>query len=545
MTLAAAALDLPPEVVELQQELEALRAEERRRARRELEALWFEEACRWERPGAFASFVKLMWPVVEPAALEWAPYMDVVCHALHRQMLGDPEYRRLLINLPPGAAKSLLGSVMAPAFEWLFRPAERKLFFTADDDLSARDSRRTRIILTSPEYQAVLAEVCKRAGRAPWVMAYDQNEKRNFENSSKGFRQCMTLKTGITGKRGDSLVIDDPIDVKAVILGGPEAANARCEESGRIISQALSTRVNDRRTARLTMIMQRLHPRDPAGVAISKGGWKVVCLPIRYNPDHPQVCPDDPRTVRGELLHPTRDTDEDIAALEVDLGWQAPGQLHMLPVAGQSLAILPEHLTREYHVEPMDIAVQAMEVWATVDANQKGGAGHCDTTIHVWAKLPDGFYLLDRIARPMGIVEFDRTLDGVIEVWAPALATKGGCLIEDAANGTSYLETRAGQHRGVTLRAFRPSRDTPGTDKSKAARGQYVVKAAAAGRIVLPSPTVAPWVLQYRERLLGWPAVGADDMDAASQRIMLWQLEESQPLPPSLLDRFGGSFGLR
>ena len=54
-----------------------------------------------------------------------------------------------------------------------------------------------------------------------------------------------------------------------------------------------------------------------------------------------------------------------------------------------------------------------------------------------------------------------------------------------------------------------------------------MVKAAAAQRIVLPSPTVAPWVLQYRERLLGWPAVGADDMDAASQRIMLWQLEEA------------------
>lgn len=525
MTMTAAALALSPEAAELYRELEVLRAEELRRARRDMEAVWFEHACRWETDGAFASFVKLMWPTVEPAALEWAPYMDVVCHALHRQMLGDRAYRRLLINLPPGAAKSLLGSVMAPAFEWLFRPSERKLFFTADDDLSARDSRRTRIVLTSPEYQALLAEVCKRAGRKPWEMAYDQNEKRNFENTAKGFRQCMTLKTGITGKRGDSLIIDDPIDVKAVILGGPEAANERCEESGRIISQALSTRVNDRRNARLTLIMQRLHPRDPAGVAIARGGWKVMCLPMRYEPDHPQVCPEDPRTVAGEFLHPGRDTEEGIAELETELGWQAPGQLQMRPVAGQSLAILPEHLAREYHADPREIAALALEVWGSVDANQKGGAGRCDTTIHIWAKLPDGFYLLDRIARPMGIVEFDRTLDGMIEAWAPVLAVKGGCMIEDAANGTSYLETRAGQYKGVTLRAFRPSRDTPGADKSKAARGQYVVKAAAAQRIVLPSPTVAPWVLQYRERLLGWPAVGADDMDAASQRIMLWQVE--------------------
>src|SRR5690606_12379673 len=126
-----------------------------------------ELALRWDQPGAFAAFVRYTWDVVEPRRLEWAPYLDVVCDALHRQMLGDVNYRKLLINIPPGYAKSLLVSVFAPSFEWLFNPGRRKLFFSGDDQLSKRDSRRTRILITSALYRELLEELCRREGRTP------------------------------------------------------------------------------------------------------------------------------------------------------------------------------------------------------------------------------------------------------------------------------------------------------------------------------------------------------------------------------------------
>ena len=517
----------PKPVVDPKEELEQLRAELARRARAEVEAVWFELACRYDEAGAFAAFVRLMWSVVEPAALEWAPYMDVVCHALHRQMLGDPAYRNLLICLPPGYAKSLLVSVMAPAYEWIFNPSRRKLFFTADDDLSARDSRRTRNLLKSQVYLRLLAEVCRRTGRKPWAFEADQNEKRNFENSDQGFRQCLTLMGGVTGKRGDDLVVDDPIDVKALILGGPDAVNRRCEEAGSIIDMALETRVNDRRVARKTIVAQRTHPKDPGGRALAEGGWRVLCMPLRYEPKHPQVCPEDPRTVEGEFLHSTRDVEEDVRKLESKLGWQAPGQLQQRPVAAELLLIRPEHLAREYTCQPEEIAKRASQVWLTSDANQKGKATSDDSSIMVVARCTDGDHILDRIARPMGIVEYTRTMDSTIDRWAWVLAAKGGALIEDTANGATYLETSGRYRRGVTMHAFLPTRDTPGTDKSKAARGDYVVKTAAALRLVLPAAHVCPWGPQLRERLLGWPAIGRDDMDALSQLIMRWAREES------------------
>lgn len=507
--------------------LDAVLAERERRAKERLAAILTERALRFDEDGALAAFVQVAWSIVDRRALEWAPYMDVVCHALHRQMLGDPAYQRLLICIPPGAAKSLFTSVFAPAFEWLFNPARQKLFFTSSDSLSKRDSRRTRTLITSPWYRGMLAELARRRGSG-WLggLAYDQNEVRNFVNTEGGARTCMTLKTGVTGQRGDDIAVDDPLDVKAITLGTPEAAAARCAEAASIIDQ-LETRVNDERDARRTITMQRLHPDDPAGRALAEGGWKVICLPLHYDPDHPQVCPEDPRTVPGELLHPTRNTEKGAERLAAKLGWTAAGQLEQRPMSAASLKIQSDWLERDYQCEPEAIAQRAIEVWLSSDPNQKGKASSDDAALKVWARCDDGYYLLDRIARPMGYPEYEREMDGLITRWASWLASKGGVLIEDTANGATYLQVRGPIYLGVTLHDFLPARDTPGTDKSKGARAVYFIRAAAAKAVVLPSSAVAPWVGAYRARVLGWPAIGKDDMDADSQIFMRWALQES------------------
>jgi hypothetical protein len=515
--------------------LEAVRAERRRRLEARQREVWTERALRWQEDGALAAFVKAAWTIVDRKALEWAPYMDVVCHALHRQMLGDPDYRRLLINLPPGFAKSLFTSVFAPAFEWTFNATRQKLFFTANDSLSKRDSRKMRTLVTSRWYRGLLAEARRRRGKG-WdgELAVDQNEVRNYANSEGGARHCLTLKTGVTGQRGDDVSVDDPLDVKAIVLGTPDAAEARCEEAAAIIDQ-LETRVNDLRDARFTITMQRLHPGDPAGRAIAEGGWKVICLPLHYDPEHPQKCPEDPRTVPGELLHPTRYTEAQLVRLVRKLGWTASGQLEQRPVSAATLAIKPEWLARTYECQPEEIARRALEVWLSSDPNQKKGAA-CDAACHVWARCDDGYHVLDRVTRPMAYPEYERVMDDLIARWAPILAAKGGVLIEDTANGATYLQVRGPVYRGVTLHAFLPARDTPGTDKSKAARAAYPIKAASALAIVLPSAGVAPWAPLLRERLLGWPAVGKDDMDAMSQLLMRWSLQEAAA--PSFFDLF-------
>jgi phage terminase large subunit-like protein len=505
-----------------------MRAEKERRRLEGLRERYAERAVRHEVDGAFEAFVRLLWEEIEPDALEWAPFMSTVCHYLHRHVLGDPEYRKLLILLPPGTSKSILVSVMMPAFEWLFDPAYRRLFFTGNDGLSTRDSRRTRRAIKSDTYQQLMQEWCRRNGTKPWVFAADQQEKRNFETTEMGFRQCMTLLTGVTGKRGAGIAVDDPIDIKTVLHGSPEAVDRRCEEANEIIKQAMATRVNDPRVARRLLCMQRLHVNDPAGYALRDGDWKVLCLPLHYDPEHPQVSPDDPRTEPGEILHPTRHTPAVVEEMKAGTGRLAEAQLELRPTPASGGMIKREWFRERYYCEPEDIARTAEEVWISSDAAKKGTALADYNAIQCWARKDGKRYILDRVYAKMSSIDYFQAMDAMIAKWAPFIrVAPGGCLVEDTANGTNYLDAREPAYLGVSLIRFHPSSDTPGPDKSKGARARFYERAAESGACILPAPEVASWISDYIESIVAFP-LGAndDDMDASSQLHMRWTLED-------------------
>jgi predicted phage terminase large subunit-like protein len=86
--------------------------------------------------------------------------------------------------------------------------------------------------------------------------------------------------------------------------------------------------------------MQRLNEEDLSGHWLKKGGFKHVCIPMRYDPDQgsspddprAKPHPKDPRTRKGELLWPEFFTEERVAKLERDLGpYGTAGQLQQRP----------------------------------------------------------------------------------------------------------------------------------------------------------------------------------------------------------------------
>ena len=509
------------EAVRLEAELASRVEEDERR-------LLFELALRFEEDGSFEAFVRLLWHEVETDPLEWAPYMSVVCDYLQRHTLGDPEYRRLLIMLPPGTAKSLFVSVFQPSWQLLIDPTYRRLFFTGNDSLSTRDSRRTRRCIQSETYQQLVEARETQRGGKPWGFARDQNQKDNFETTAGGFRQCLTLRTGSTGQRGAGITVDDPIDIETVLRGAPETVERRCQEANEKIAQTYATRINDPRIAQTLLCMQRLHVHDPAGEAAKKDGWKILCLPLHYDPEHPHASPDDPRMDPGEVLHPTRHTPEVVAEMEEGTGRLASAQLELRPVPSEGGMIRREWLRETYTCEAEDIAATADEVWVSSDAAKKGTAGSDFNAIQVWARRDGRRYLLDRIYKRMNSIDYFRAMDGTIAKWAAFIRnTAGGVLVEDTANGTNYLDAREPAYLGCHLIRFHPSKDTPGTDKSKGARARFYERASQSGAIVLPSPEVAHWVGDYVENIVAFP-LGAhdDDMDASSQLMMRWTLED-------------------
>jgi predicted phage terminase large subunit-like protein len=108
----------------------------------------------------------------------------------------------------------------------------------------------------------------------------------------------------------------------------------------------------DPKSTAIVIIMQRLHENDLAAHAFEKepDDWTILCLPERYEPDHPFVWGGDPRTEDGELLWPDRRGDKESDKLAKALGYRAAGQMQQRPSSREG-DLLKRYWWRFYHPE--------------------------------------------------------------------------------------------------------------------------------------------------------------------------------------------------
>lgn len=152
------------------------------------------EVCRRK----LAEFVKDAWHVIEPGVpLEWNWHIDAICEHLEAVTYG--KIKKLLINVPPGHMKSLLVSVMWPAWEWIDYPHLRAQYGSYDDTLASRDSGKTRDLINSEWYQTTF--------RPQWSIKRDSNAKGYFTNTVQGFRRTFGMNGRITGHRGNRVCL--------------------------------------------------------------------------------------------------------------------------------------------------------------------------------------------------------------------------------------------------------------------------------------------------------------------------------------------------
>lgn len=268
---------------------------------------------------SLAYFVKKAWHVLEPSTpLKWGWAMDAICD--HLQAVSEGKFNRLLINVPPGFSKSLLTSVFWPAWEWgpAGLPEKRFVGTSHSKDLAIRDSTKCRTLIESEFYQK----------RWPVVLKDDQNAKSNFANQAEGFREAAAF-TKMTGKRGDRVILDDPISAYD--------ANSEVEIRNAEIAflETLPSRVNSEESA-IVVIMQRLSERDVAGIILDKQlPYVHLNLPMRFESKRRCVTPIfvDPRKEEGELLFPEFFSETRTSQLEDTLGsFAIAGQLQQRPV---------------------------------------------------------------------------------------------------------------------------------------------------------------------------------------------------------------------
>jgi hypothetical protein len=270
-------------------------------------------------------FIREAWHVPEPSTPfvgNW--HLDAI--AEHLEAVSRGEIQKLIINIPPRFAKSLLTAVFWPMWEWTWAPERRWLFATYAQTLTIRDSVKCRRLIESRWYQ-------ERWG-ALYRLTPDQNTKIKFENTRGGFRLATSTDGMATGEGGDRIVVDDPHNVKKA------QSDAERETAVEWWTQTMSTRGNDPRTVARVIVMQRLHERDLAGqmLADAASGYTHLCLPMRFEPQRRCVTViagrrwEDPRTEPDELLFPERFPDSAVQELEQTLGsYGTAGQLQQRP----------------------------------------------------------------------------------------------------------------------------------------------------------------------------------------------------------------------
>jgi predicted phage terminase large subunit-like protein len=287
-------------------------------------------------------FVKQAWHILHPSTpLVTGWCMEVMCE--HLQAVTEGEITRLLINVPPGTAKSMLTSVFWPAWEWGPRGKPGMQYITAsyDKKLSTRDMVHMRDLVSDPWFQE----------RWPVEWKEDDRGKEKYSNTEKGFRYATSTGAGLTGWRAQRFIIDDPHSVK-LAESDVERAGARFW-----FTETTPTRFTDPQHPIYVVIMQRLHSADISGLIMTslmeKQGWTTLVLPMEaemkyrswtkvYSPygqqrmrrvlDEADPCPyyvpdrkapllylQDPREEEGELLFPERFPKESVEDLKVQL----------------------------------------------------------------------------------------------------------------------------------------------------------------------------------------------------------------------------------
>lgn len=438
----------------------------------------------------FSPFIRKCFATVDPSSAymhNW--HIDAV--AEHLEATRRSDITRLIINMPPRALKSVCVSVAWPA--WLLgqHPAMRVMTASYSQSLSLRHALDTRLIVSSPWFARLFPQ---------FAIAQGQNEKHKFVTTQRGFRFATSVGGTATGEGGDVLIIDDPLN--------PIQAASRIERefANQWFDQTFATRLNDKATGRIVVVMQRLHSEDLTGHLLAKGGWEHLCLPA-IAPTRSVISLGAHRWEReaGAMLHPTREGAVLLERAKRDLGsFGFAAQYQQAPMLADGGMIHASWL-RSYATAPAThLFTRITQSW---DTGIKASAHHDASVCLTFGELNHEHYLLDATIVRAEYPELKRMVLALAERFQPH-----ALLIEDKASGQSLLQDlRRETHLPLIPRL--PKGD-------KITRLAAISPLLESGKLLLP--THAPWLAEVQHELLNFPHAPHDDVVDALTHYFGW-----------------------
>lgn len=464
------------------------------------------------RRHGFYKYCQLAWEHI-PLEKEcvWEPHMRVICDHYQAMVRGEmpdlinPELpeNELVVNVPPGMSKTIITSILLCTWDWgpNERPDKRYIYASYSDELVTRDGWRARQLMLSDWWQDRWGE---RAGGAT-IVDGEKAAKTLFYTTKGGMRLATTMNGQVTGFHAHILVVDDPLKPKDIQAGG-DAAREKLEKCNETWDQTFSSRTGDAANFKRIVIMQRLHYNDLAGLLIKRGARALV-LPMEFEPSRAYVSEwgSDWRTKPGELLAPRRFPDHVIVTKKSENSlrdWATQYQQRPSPEDGS--LFLRDFFSRRWDILP-PMSKWIISVDATFKETKK--SDYCVVQCQGMRTATE-FYLIDQFRRRAGFYDAINMVKTMKAKW-PNIST---ILVEDKANGSAIVEALRRTYTGVT--AVTPE----GGKEARANRCEPLYRE----NCVFPSDRIAPWMEEYIEEHIAFPAGENDDQVDCSTQGFNW-----------------------
>ena len=433
-------------------------------------------------------------------------HLLAMAHQLARVQRG--EIQRLIFNLPPRNLKSISVSVAFAAFLLGHDPSRRIIAISYSEELALKHSSDFRLIVSSNWYRKIFPD-----------MRIERSSEDEVLTSQRGFRRSTSVNGTLTGLGADLFIIDDP--------QRPADALSQARRAGlnHWFGSSLVSRLDNKQSGAIIVVMQRLHLDDLSGFLLGSGDdWELLRLPAIAEEDE-RIPIGEGRfyhRLAGEALHPVREPVAVLTRLRQTVGSaDFLAQYQQAPVPPAGLMIKREWLRFFDQVPSFDGRPIVLQSW---DTAAKAGVQNDYSVCTTW-KLYDGHYYLVDLTRDR--FEYPRLRDTALE-----LAQRFGpdvILIEDASTGTALAQELR------TRRDARVDLISSATDKI----GRLYVQQAKfeAGKVHFPKGV--SFLPELEAELLSFPQSRHDDqVDSVIQALAY---EDNYPNYDSTLDWVWGT----
>jgi predicted phage terminase large subunit-like protein len=419
-------------------------------------------------------------------------HIEVIASELEKCRKGDTP--RLIINVPPRSLKSHCASVVFPAWLLGHNPATQIICASYGQDLADNLAANCRSLMMAEWYRSLFPRV---------RLSLRRQSLSDFMTEEKGFRLSTSVGGVLTGRGADFIIIDDPLKPEEAL------SETRRQAVNAWYDHTLISRLNDKRTGCIVIIMQRLHEDDLVGHVLREGNWKLLRFPAiaerseTYMVDTPYRKETFTRK-EGEALHSEREPLELLARMRATQGdYNFAGQYQQAP-SPLGGGLIKTHWFKRYRPEerPGQFSL-VFQSWDTANKSTELSDYSVCTT---WGILKDHLYLLDVLRRRLDYPDLRRTVKQHAELYKAR-----NILIEDKASGTQLIQDLQADGVHGTTR-YEPKK------MEKVMRMHSVSSTIENGFVHVPDQ--AEWLSQYLHEMAVFPKGKYDDqVDSTSQAL--------------------------